>query len=131
MVDVTVVDAELEQDKNDKIAAVAARGAVSAAELGQDPGQVEVFLQHYFRHVDPVDVDSRSVEDLLGLVASHYRAALARRPGEPVVAVRNPRQGDDGWTAGGATVVQVVTDDQPFLVDSVTMEVLRQGWSMH
>ena len=27
-------------------------------------------------------------------------------------------------------MVQIVTDDRPFLVDSVTMEVLRQGWSM-
>ncbi len=41
-----------------------------------------------------------------------------------------PRRGGEGWTAGGATVVQVVTDDQPFLVDSLTMEVLRQGWSV-
>ena len=126
----TVVDVELEQDKKDKIATVASRGGALAAAPGQDPAQVEVFLHHYFRHVDAVDVDSRSVEDLLGLVASHYRAALQRRPGEPVVTVRTPRQGDDGWTAGGATVVQVVTDDQPFLVDSVTMEVLRQGWSV-
>ena len=130
MVDVTVVDVELEQDKNDKIASVASRGAALAAELGQDPGQVEGFLHHYFRHVDAVDVDSRAVEDLLGLVVSHYRAALQRRPGDPVVTIRTPRQGDDGWTAGGATVVQVVTDDQPFLVDSLTMEVLRQGWSV-
>ncbi|HEX5908270.1 MAG TPA: NAD-glutamate dehydrogenase, partial [Propionibacteriaceae bacterium] len=28
------------------------------------------------------------------------------------------------------TVVQIVTDDRPFLVDSITMEVLRQGWSI-
>ena len=27
-------------------------------------------------------------------------------------------------------MVQIVTDDRPFLVDSVTMEVLRQGWSI-
>nr|WP_294696267.1 NAD-glutamate dehydrogenase [uncultured Friedmanniella sp.] len=126
----TVLDAELEQEKNDKIASVASRGAALAAQLGQDPDQVEIFLQHYFRHVDAVDVDSRTVEDLLGLVASHYRSALQRRSGEPVITVRTPRRGDDGWSAGGATVVQVVTDDRPFLVDSVTMEVLRQGWSV-
>ena len=27
-------------------------------------------------------------------------------------------------------MLQVVTDDLPFLVDSVTMEVLRQGWTI-
>ncbi len=126
----TLADQELEQDKRDKIARVAARGATLAGELGQDPAGAAEFLHHYFRHVDPVDVDSRSVEDLFGLVASHFRAALQRRPGEPVVMVWMPRRGGEGWTAGGATVVQVVTDDQPFLVDSLTMEVLRQGWSV-
>ena len=107
MADVTVVDTELEQDKNAKIAAVAARGAGLAAELGQDPEQVEVFLQHYFRHVDPVDIDSRSVEDLLGLVSSHYRAALQRRPGEPVVRTRLPRQSRMPRRAAGLTSAQL------------------------
>ena len=49
-----------------------------AAELGQDPEAVEIFLRHYFRHVDAIDVDERSVEDLLGLVESHYRPAMHR-----------------------------------------------------
>ncbi len=119
-----------EREKSDKIAQVAARGARVAAETGQDPEQVAVFLTHYFRHVDAEDVEERSVADLLGLVESHYRQAL-RRPAETsVLSVRTPVQADDGWTAGGATVVQIVTDDRPFLVDSVTMEVLRQGWSI-
>ena len=88
------------------------------------------FLHHYFRHVDPVDIDERSVEDLLGLVVSHYRAAAYRPAARAVIIIRTPSQSDDGWTAGGATVVQIVTDDRPFLVDSVTMEVVRQGWSI-
>ncbi len=126
----TAVDEELEQDKDDKIAAVARQGAAVAAGLGQDPEGVTVFLRHYFRHVDAADVDSRPVENLLGLVESHYRAALDRAPGTSVISIRTPRQSEDGWSAGGATVVQVVTDDRPFLVDSLTMEVLRQGWSV-
>ena len=61
---------------------------------------------------------------------SHYRAAAHRPAARAVITIRTPSQSDDGWTAGGATVVQVVTDDRPFLVDSVTMEVVRQGWSI-
>ena len=129
-VDVTTFEVELEQEKTEKIAQVAARGAKIAAELGQDPDAVQMFLQHYFRHVDADDVDKRSVENLLGLVESHYRAAMHRPAARAVIKIRTPSQTDDGWTAGGATVVQIVTDDRPFLVDSVTMEVLRQGWSM-
>ncbi len=128
--DVTTFEVELEQEKAEKIAQVAARGAAIADELGQDPETVQKFLRHYFRHVDAVDVDERSVEDLLGLVESHYRLARAAagRPARPSRSGR--RAGHDGWTAGGASVVQIVTDDRPFLVDSVTMEVLRQGWSI-
>lgn len=118
-----------ERDKDDKIAAVAAAGAAVAVSVGQDPEQVRDFLQHYFRHVDAADVDSRSVEDLVGLVESHYRAAQHRPAGRAAIRIRTPHQ-PEGWSAGGATVVQVVTDDRPFLVDSLTMEVLRQGWSV-
>ena len=127
---VTTFEVELEREKTEKIAQVAARGAAIAAELGQDAEAVKTFLHHYFRHVDAVDVDERTVEDLLGLVESHYRAAMHRPAARATITIRTPSQSDDGWTAGGATVVQIVTDDQPFLVDSVTMEVLRQGWSI-
>jgi glutamate dehydrogenase len=130
MVDVSTFEVELEQEKTEKIAQAAARGASLAAELGHDPEAVQVFLRHYFRHVDATDVDERSVANLLGLVESHYRAAMLRPPARAVISIRTPNQSEDGWTAGGATVVQIVTDDRPFLVDSVTMEVLRQGWSI-
>jgi glutamate dehydrogenase len=127
---VATFELELEQEKTEKIAAVASRAIGLAREFGQDPDDVQVFLRHYFRHVDAIDVDERRVEDLLGLVASHYRAALHRPAARAVITIRTPSQRDDGWTAGGATVVQIVTDDRPFLVDSVTMELLRQGWSI-
>ena len=132
MVDVTTFEVELEQEKEktEKIAQVAARAASIAAEFGHDPEAVQVFLRHYFRHVDAVDVDARSVANLLGLVESHYRAAMQRPAARAVITIRIPSQKDDGWTTGGATVVQIITDDRPFLVDSVTMEVLRQGWSI-
>src|SRR5215203_6568199 len=128
--DVTIFEVELEQEKIEKIADVATRGAAIAAELGQELEAVSDFLSHYFRHVDPLDIDERSVEDLLGLVESHYRLAMQRPPARATIAIRTPSQSEDGWSAGGATVVQIVTDDRPFLVDSVTMEVLRQGWSI-
>src|SRR5919106_6288232 len=126
----TTFEVELEQEKTEKLSLVAARGTALATELGQDPHAISEFLYHYFRHVDPEDVDERSVEDLLGLVLSHHRAAAHRPAARAVITIRTPSQSEDGWTAGGATVVQIVTDDRPFLVDSVTMEVVRQGWSI-
>jgi len=127
---VTTFELEQEQEKADKLAEVASRGAAIAAQLGEDGDRVRVFLDHYFRHVDPLDMDERSVEDLLGLVQSHYRAAMSRPSARAHIVIGMPSVAVDGWSAGGATVVQIVTDDRPFLVDSVTMEVLRQGWSI-
>ena len=137
---VTTYEVGLEQDKTDKIAAVASAGRRVASELGQDPDAVSTFMWHYFRHVDPADLEDRTVEDLLAVVESHYRAALVREPGQDVVRVVRPsgdealgdgeQQGAGSGGVGGATVLQVVTDDLPFLVDSVTMEVLRQGWTI-
>jgi glutamate dehydrogenase len=127
---VTTFEVELEREKSEKITLVAARGAKAAVEFDQDPDDVSAFLSHYFRHVDALDIDERTVEDLLGLVVSHYRLAVQRPAARAAITIRTPSQRDDGWTAGGATVVQIVTDDRPFLVDSVTMEVLRQGWSI-
>jgi glutamate dehydrogenase len=127
---VTTFEVELEQEKTEKIAEVAARRTAVAAHLGQQPDAFSLFLAHYFRHVDALDIDERDVGDLLGLVESHYRLAMQRPPARATIAICTPGQAEDGWTAGGATVVQIVTDDRPFLVDSVTMEVLRQGWSI-
>ncbi|NYI69826.1 glutamate dehydrogenase [Naumannella cuiyingiana] len=109
---------------------MAESGAERAAQLGGDPERVQVFLGHYFRHVDADDVVDRDVDDLLGLVASHYELALERPVGRSVVSVATPEAGAEGWSAGGATVIQIVTDDKPFLVDSVTSEVLAQGWAI-
>jgi glutamate dehydrogenase len=127
---VTTFEVEREQEKAEKIAQMAARGAAIAAEFGQDPERVQIFLRHYFRHVDAMDVGERSVSDLLGLVESHYRLAAHRPAARATIEIKTPALAEDGWIAGGATVVQIVTDDRPFLVDSVTMEVLRQGWSI-
>lgn len=99
---VTTYEVGLEQDKTDKIAAVADAGRAVASELGQDPEAVATFMAHYFRHVDPSDLEDRTVSDLLSVVESHYRAALVREPARTssassaAAAARTPR------TASGA-----------------------------
>ena len=44
--------------------------------------------------------------------------------------VHTPSVDENGWTCTH-TVVEVVTDDMPFLVDSVTNELSRQGRGIH
>jgi glutamate dehydrogenase len=47
------------------------------------------------------------------------------------VRVFTPTVAEHGWSAGGHTVVEVVTDDMPFLVDSVSMALDQAQHDVH
>ena len=51
-------------------------------------------------------------------------------PGHAKVRVFNPTRDEHGWQSTH-TIVEIVNDDMPFLVDSVTMEVNRHGLTQH
>ena len=78
----------------------------------------------------PADIASSSAEELFGTSASFWDFAQKRRPGEPLIRVFNPREDAHGWNSPH-TVIEVVTDDMPFLVDSLTAELNYQGLIVH
>jgi len=91
---------------------------------------VAAFVPEYFRRVDPDDLAARSPEDLYGAALSHWSFARARAPGSAKVRVLSPTVEEHGWQSRH-TVVEIVNDDMPFLVDSVTMAVNRRGLALH
>ncbi|MFI9006599.1 NAD-glutamate dehydrogenase [Actinosynnema sp. NPDC053489] len=95
------------------------RAAANAPELAD-------LIRLYYRHVPAEEVNDDDPVDLVGAVRSNYQLAETRVPGRPVVRILNPTRAHDGWTCP-ATVVQVVTDDMPYLVDSVASELTRGG----
>jgi glutamate dehydrogenase len=110
--------------------------AISLAERGSGTGgppknEVGALLAAYYRHVAADDLLDRTAEELYGALASHYRTAEERPQGTASVHVFTPSLGEHGWSAGGHSVVEVVTDDMPFLVDSVVMELTRQQRDVH
>src|ERR1019366_3494737 len=64
-----------------------------------------------------------------GAVVAHWRRGRRREPGEVKVGVYNPELERYGWHSP-YTVVEIVSDDMPFIVDSVTMELSRQGYGI-
>src|SRR4051812_11763277 len=62
---------------------------------------------------------------------SQYKMAAYRPQGTANVRVFTPTVAEHGWSAGGHTIVEVVTDDMPFLVDSVTMVLNEQNREVH
>ncbi|MFD0271131.1 NAD-glutamate dehydrogenase [Streptomyces sp. NPDC127106] len=88
------------------------------------------YLQRYYLHTAPEDLVDRDPVDVFGAALSHYRLAETRPQGTANVRVHTPTVEENGWTSSHS-VVEVVTDDMPFLVDSVTNELSRQGRGIH
>src|SRR6476619_63116 len=95
------------------------------------PEVVGELLHDYFRHVASEDVCARTEADLYGALASHYDLARTRPQGTASLRVTTPSAVDDGWSAGGHSVAEVVTDDMPFLVDSLTMALAAADRDVH
>jgi glutamate dehydrogenase len=106
-----------EQQKTELVENVAAlcRNKAAAA----DADALARFVRLFYAHVPPEDVLERSPEDLYGAAASLWRFAAARERGKAKLRVFNPDPAQDGWKSA-RTVVELVNDDMPFLVDSVT-----------
>ncbi len=100
--------------------------AVAERLADEPPAAYSEFVRQYFHWVPARDLADRDERDLAGAVVSHWQVARGRDPGDAKVHVYNPRRDRDGW-GSPYTAVEIVCDDMPFLVDSVTMELSRQG----
>ncbi|HEX7187999.1 MAG TPA: NAD-glutamate dehydrogenase, partial [Actinomycetes bacterium] len=114
----------LEHAKDQLIARAAADPSAVAAWPGGAVEGLAAFLRRYYRHVAPEDLVGRRVEQILAAAMAHRDLAVSRPQGTASVRVRTP-EGE------GHSVVEVVCDDMPFLVDSVTAELSRHGRAIH
>ena len=117
-----------EADKAARVEAIVA--LIEARSQKSERASLTTFARGYFERVDPEDIAARSVEDLYGALLSHWQFARKRESGAAKVRVFNPGAGEHGW-ASRHTVIEIVNDDMPFLVDSASMEVNRQGLTLH
>ena len=92
--------------------------------------QVEEFVRQYYGWVDTDDLEDRSPIDAYGAAVSHWNFASKREPGEWKIRIYNPVFEEHGWQSTH-TVVEMVNDDMPFLVDSTRMEINSQGYAIH
>ncbi|MFI6506897.1 NAD-glutamate dehydrogenase [Streptosporangium sp. NPDC050855] len=100
---------------------------------GSDHASVEevlAFLRRYYRHVAPEDLLGREPAEVYGPALAQRRLAATRPQGRALVRASTPEPGEHGRDAD-ISVVEIVTDDMPFLVDSVTMELDRHGIAVH
>jgi glutamate dehydrogenase len=89
----------------------------------------ERFISRYYAQVDQDDLHARGAPDIFGAAMAHRAFARDFAGGAPKIRIYNPREDEHGW-ASANTVIEIVNDDMPFLIDSVTMEVNRQGYAV-
>ena len=67
---------------------------------------------------------------MYGAAVAIWQLAQRRTPGTPTIRLITPSSEQHGWQSSH-TVVEIVTDDMPYLVDSVSMELSRHGCGIH
>jgi glutamate dehydrogenase len=93
----------------------------------ESSSMIAEFARQYYHWVPPIDLAGREPSDLYGAALAHWSLARDRAHGEAKVRVYNPDRERDGWSSPH-TVIEVVSDDMPFVVDSVTMALAREGY---
>ncbi len=92
--------------------------------------EAQAFAAHLLERVPAEDLAARSATDWAGLALDLLDRIRVRLPRQSVVRVFNPNRQEHGFDSTH-TVLQVATDDTPFLVDSVGMAVNACGHLVH
>ncbi len=92
--------------------------------------QVDAFIRAFYANVPQADIAGESPEDLFSAAVSLANFAQTRLPTQAKVRVFNPHIDEHGWRSPH-TVIEIVNDDMPFLVDSLTAEMNRQELGVH
>ena len=88
------------------------------------------FARQFFATVALDDLHDWSLDDLSGMVMNFWSLIQRRKPGEAKIRIYHPELEQDGWKKNH-TVLEVICDDMPFLVNSLRMVVNRMHLGLH
>jgi len=88
------------------------------------------FIRAYYHGVAEEDLRERSLDNLAAAALAHLAIGARRRRGAPLIRIFNPDAATDGWTSRH-TIVAVIADDMPFLVDSLGIVFKEEGCAVH
>ncbi|MBT1063767.1 NAD-glutamate dehydrogenase [Bowmanella sp. Y26] len=91
---------------------------------------VEQFAQILFKNISKDDLQNRVDSDLYGATLSLWNEFVDYHDKEPFIRVFNPEIAKHGWQSSH-TIIEIIVDDMPFLVDSVRMAINRLSITAH
>jgi len=94
------------------------------------PSAAETLVERYVASMAEEDLESSRPEDLCGAILSLLELAWRRRPGQVEIRLLNPTLEEHGWSSEH-TIIELVNDDMPFLVDSLTAALNQRELGVH
>lgn len=88
------------------------------------------FVRQFYATVAPDDLSEWNIDDLYGAAVNFWALIQHRAPHEIKIRIYNPDFERHGWQTTH-TVVEVICDDMPFLVDSMRLVINRMGLISH
>ncbi|HVT62326.1 MAG TPA: NAD-glutamate dehydrogenase, partial [Legionellaceae bacterium] len=82
------------------------------------------FVRQYFMTMSIEDLKESSIDDLYGLAVNFWSLIRTRQPNETKIKIYNPNIEEHGWK-NTHTVVELICDDMPFIVDSLRIVLKR------
>jgi glutamate dehydrogenase len=91
---------------------------------------IDAFLRRYYADVPYEDLHGRPAEVMGQAAVAHLDFARTRKPGKALLRIINPETKKHGYQSA-YTIIEMVNDNMPFLVDSVSAAINRQGLAIH
>jgi glutamate dehydrogenase len=88
------------------------------------------FAKQLYGTVAMEDLTAWKMDDLYGAVVNFWSLIYERAPHETKIRIYNPDFERHGWQTTH-TVIEVICDDMPFLVDSLRLVIHRKGFASH
>ncbi|MGQ3891099.1 NAD-glutamate dehydrogenase [Legionella sp. CNM-4043-24] len=88
------------------------------------------FVRQFLETVSYDDLVEWEMDDLYGALVNFWSLMLVRQPDETKIRIYNPELERHGWQTTH-TVIEIITKDMPFLVDSLRMIINRLGHVSH
>ena len=88
------------------------------------------FIRKYYHNTAAEDLVESETTNLYGAALAHWNFAYNRKAGEAKVRIYNPQFEKHGWQSTH-TIVEIIIEDKPFLVDSVRMTLNARSLTTH
>ena len=113
-------------DREDRAARVCIDAAAKLLR-GSKSDVPDYFVALLFGRAAPEDLVGYEAAELAALAREAWAFVATRKPAAPKIRFEQPGASSDGEHLKSISVIEIVNDDMPFLVDSVMAELTERG----